>query len=65
VLGEEELSRATSMGVVSKVMPPVYFHGNYNQYRDTITQFNGAHSQLQNTLFSAQSPPLALHFCQR
>ena len=30
--------------------------------KSTITVFDGANSQLQNAIFSTQSPPLALHF---
>ena len=32
-LHEEELSRATSKKVALKVIPPVYFCGNNNQYK--------------------------------
>ena len=40
-------------------MPPIYFHGNYNRYKEQITLFGRENSQLQNTIFSTQSLPLA------
>ena len=39
--------------VTQKVMSPIYFHGNYNGYKSTITlEKNRENSQLQN-YFSA------------
>ena len=33
-LSEEELCRASSTKVALEVLPPIYFHGNYNRYRE-------------------------------
>ena len=41
-------------------MSAIYFHEKYNQ-KDTITQFERANSQLENTVFQ-QSPPLVCIF---
>ena len=32
--------------------------------KNTLTSFDTVHSQLQNTILSTQSPPLAMDFCQ-
>jgi len=48
-LSEEEPLRATSTTAAPKVMPLNYFHGN-NRHKSTITLFDRANSQLQNTL---------------
>ena len=39
------------MWVTVKVIPPIYFHGNYSRYKRAITLFDSANSQLQNTIF--------------
>ena len=53
------------MQVTPKIMPPIYFCGNYNTYKEhTLMLCDRANFQMQHTIFQ-QSPPLALHFCQR
>ena len=44
-------------------MPPIYFPGNYNSTKSTITLFGRANSQLQKTIFQ-ESSLSAVHFHQ-
>jgi len=50
-VNEEELSRAASMNIALKVMPPNDFHGNHVDTKRTIRLFNRTNSQSQNILF--------------
>jgi len=43
-------------------MPPIYFHWNYNRYKEhNNTIWQGKFSATED-YFSTQSPPLAMHF---
>ena len=48
-----------NMQVSPNVIPPIYFHVNYNNTMSKITLFDGTNFQLLNTIVPAESLPFS------
>lgn len=51
--------------LVLKAMPPIYFQGNHNRYKENSFLFSATKFSATKRYFSTQPPPLALHFRQQ
>jgi len=53
------------MYIALKVMPPIYFHGDYNRYKEHNNTIGWSKFSATKHYFSTQSLPLARHFHQQ